>query len=83
MTGLTRRVVRETNVPDSTKGGRRPLCVMLEEGGRILRIKPKGLRTWYEVPYAALYTLAIRIRAVAIKAEKKAAKEAKRKEQQR
>ncbi len=78
MTGLTRRVVRETNVPDSTRGGRRPLVVCLEEGGRLLRIKPKGLRSWYEVDYAAVYILAVRLRAAAIRAEKKAAKAARK-----
>ena len=78
MTGLdTRPVRRETRTIDTTKGGRRPLVIMLEVGGKFVRIKPKGTRTWFVVPYEEIYRSGIRIRAQEIKAAKKARKESK------
>lgn len=71
MTGLQERPVkRETREIDTTRGGRRPLVVMLAEGGKILRIRPKGTRRWYSVTYADIYRLAVRGRAAELRAEK-------------
>jgi hypothetical protein len=44
MTTLDRRAVRrETNTPEPCRR-RKPLIVLLEVGGRLLRIKEKGTR---------------------------------------
>lgn len=78
MTNLDRRPVRrETNAVDGTRGGMRPLIVMLEVGGKFLRIKPKGTRTWFTVDYNTIYREAVRIRWQQLKAEKAAAKKAR------
>jgi hypothetical protein len=62
MTNLDNRPVkRETRCIDTTRSGRRPLVVLLEVGGRLLRIKPKGTRRWYAVPYEEVYRAAVRI----------------------
>lgn len=82
MTNLDNRPVkRETRAIDTTRSGRRPLVIMLETGGRLLRIKPKGTRQWYAVPYETIYREAIRIRTREIqqaKAEAKAKRKADR-----
>lgn len=73
MTTLDKRAIRrETNVPDTTRSDRRPFIVLLEVGGKLLRIKPKGTRRWYTVDYASIYRLGVRARALEIAAEKKA-----------
>lgn len=65
MTNLdSRPVKRETNAIDGTRSGRRHLVVMLEVGGKLLRIKPKGTRKWYAVDYESIYRLAIKVRAM-------------------
>lgn len=78
MTTLDKRGVRrETNVPDTTRGGRRPFVVLLEVGGKLVRIKPKGTRRWYTVDYASIYRLAVKIRVAELTAEKKARRKAR------
>lgn len=73
MTNLDNRPVkRETRCIDTTRSGRRPLVVLLEVGGRLLRIKPKGTRRWYAVPYEEVYRAGVRIRMQEIKAERAA-----------
>ncbi len=77
MTTLDKRGVRrETNTPEPCRG-RKPLIVLLEVGGRILRIKAKGDRKWYSVPYQEIYRVGVRIRAVEIRAEKIARRKAR------
>jgi hypothetical protein len=72
MTTLDKRAVRrETNVPDTTRSGRRPFIVLLEVGGKLLRIKPKGTRRWYSVDYASIYRLGVKIRAAELQEERK------------
>jgi hypothetical protein len=79
MTNLDNRpVVRETRALDTTRSGRRPLVVKLETGGRVVRIKPKGTRQWYTVPYEELYRVGVRIRAVEIRNEKAERRAARR-----
>lgn len=78
MTGLdTRPVVRETNSLDPVKR-RKVLVVKLEVGGRLLRIKAKGDRTWYAVDFQTIYRMACRIRAQELKAERIAARKARK-----
>ncbi len=74
---LTRAVTRTTSTIDTTRGGRRYLVVRLEEGGKLVRIRPKGTRTWYSVTYADVYRLAVRNRAQELKAEKAARRAAR------
>jgi hypothetical protein len=79
MTTLDKRGVRrETNTVDTTRSGRRPFVVLLEVGGRLIRIKPKGTRKWYSVDYKSVYILAVKIRAAEIAEERKAARKARR-----
>ena len=79
MTTLDKRAVRrETNVPDTTRSGRRPFIVLLEQGGRVVKIKPKGTRRWYVVDYASIFRLGVQVRAREIAEEKKARRKAAR-----
>ena len=79
MTNLDHRPVkRETRCIDGTRSGRRPLVIMLEVGGRVVRIKPKGTRRWYTVPYESIYREAVRIRFQEVKAEKTARRAARK-----
>ena len=79
MTGLDDRPVkRETREIDTTRAGRRRLVVLLEVGGKLIRIKPKGTRRWYSVTYADVFRLAVKCRAAEIRAEKLAAKKARK-----
>lgn len=78
MTTLDARPVRrETRVIDTTRSGRRPLVIMLEVGGKVVRIKPKGTRKWYTVPYDEIYRAGVRIRAQELKAERADRKKAR------
>lgn len=73
-TKLNRRaVVRETNALEPSFR-RKPLVIMLELGGKLLRIKEKGTHKWYDVDYATIYRMAVHIRAAEIKQEKKRAR---------
>ncbi len=71
MTGLDRPITRETMTIDTMRGGRRLLVVRLEEGGKVLKIRPKGTRRWYTLDYASIYRAAVMAHARAIAAEKK------------
>lgn len=72
MTNLdTRPVKRETHTLDPIKR-RKYLVVLLEVGGKFLRIKVKGDRQWYTVPFDEIYRMGCRIRAQAIKDDKAA-----------
>lgn len=78
MTTLDKRGVRrETNTPEPCRR-RKPLIVLLEVGGRLLRIKVKGDRKWYTVPYEEIYRVGVRIRAVELRAEKIARRKARK-----
>lgn len=78
MAGLDKRaVVRETNTLDPVRR-RKPLVVKLEVGGKMVRIKVKGERRWYAVGYADLYRMGCSIRSVELRAEKTAAKQARK-----
>lgn len=48
-TKLNRRVVRETTEIDHRK--HKPLVILLEEGGKLVKIKVKGERRWYTLTY--------------------------------
>lgn len=78
MTTLDKRGVRrETSTLDPIKR-RRVLVVMLEQGGRLLRIKVKGDRRWYAVPFDEIYRMGCRIRAQEIRQARADAKKARR-----
>lgn len=38
----------------------RPLLVRLEAGGKLVRVRQKGLRTWHTLPIQALFVAAVR-----------------------
>lgn len=51
LTRLTRRVLRQSAA--AVKG--RPILVLLEEGGRLIRLRAKGTRTWYTITVEQAY----------------------------
>lgn len=78
MTELTRPVTRQTSERDHRTG--KPLVIRLEEGGRLVRMKVKGSRTWYTIGVKEIWVAGARNKAARIKAERKAKREARRKE---
>lgn len=77
-TTLDRRPVkRETNTIDDTRGGRKPFVILLEQGGRMLAIRPKGTKKWYRVDYKTIWRAAVAIRRQEIIAERKAKRAAR------
>jgi hypothetical protein len=77
MITCTRTLTRELGVRELARA-RRPLVVELRAGGVELRIKTKGSRTWYTVPWIAVWTLGAQIEAARRKADKEARREARR-----
>jgi hypothetical protein len=76
MTGLDRPVKRETRVIDFRR--RKPLVILLQEGGRLVRIKVKGERQWYTVTIEQIFQLGCQNRAVELRAEKLARRQQRR-----
>ena len=68
----SRPVRRETAVTVREGRAYRPLLVEL--GPHYVRVKPKGLRTWYELPYAAIWDGAVRAHVLEAKRLKLAKK---------
>ena len=56
LTCLDRPVVRVTRAVE--RG--RPIVVKLEEGGKLIRLKLKGTRTWYTCSVESVFWLAVR-----------------------
>lgn len=76
-TTLDRRgVVRETNVRHQG----RAIIVRLEEGGRLLRLRQKGLRRWHTITIEKCFWLAVQLTAAADRRERKLLREQRRKE---
>ncbi len=73
-TKLTRRVIRET----STVAGARPIMLMLEVGGRVIRLKEKGRRRWFTVDIGSVFRLAVRAELGADKLKRRQERQAKR-----
>lgn len=80
MTPITRTVRRVTREIDTRTG--RPIVIELIEGGRLVRVRAKGQRTAYTVPYKAIWLLGARLRAAEIQAEKKAKKEERKRQRE-
>jgi hypothetical protein len=78
MTDLLRRGVRRETCTAEPCKGRRPLVILLEQGGHLVRIKPKGTRKWYSVTYAQIYRLGIHNRAAEIRQEKQERRDARK-----
>jgi predicted HAD superfamily Cof-like phosphohydrolase len=74
-TKLTRRVVRETSVREQ---GGRPLMIELVEGGRLLRVWPKGRRQRYTVTIEQLYVQGWKNKAADERAARDEARRARR-----
>lgn len=77
MTDLTKRVRRVSNVIDTMNGGRRPILIELTEGGKMIRLKPKGLRHWFAIDIYSVYRMAAMAEAKALVKAKKEARKAK------
>jgi hypothetical protein len=75
MIRVHRKVVRELGVTDHR--GRKPLVLLLPEGGINLGLKVKGTRRWVYVSLRAVWQLAARMEAQSIKAERAEALKAK------
>ena len=78
-TKLTRAVVRETSEIDHRT--RKPYIIKLEEGGKLVKLKVKGERSWYTVTVRQLVVLGGRNKVEEerrLKAERRAAKKAER-----
>jgi len=54
-TSLSKKVVRETGISDDTG---RPIIIELVAGGKDIRFRPKGTRSWYELPMNHAYNVA-------------------------
>lgn len=80
MIRVNRSVTRETAEVDYRTG--KPLVIRLCQGGRLVKIKPKGSRTWYSVTVKQVYMMGAKNKAAEIRAEKKARREARRKERE-
>lgn len=72
----TRGVVRESNVRHQG----RPIIVRLEEGGKLLRLRQKGLRRWHTIGIERVFWSAVQLTAALAKAEKRRLREERRKE---
>lgn len=68
MTGLHRPITRLTAELDYRT--RQPFVVRLEAGGHLIRIRPRGTRTWLTVTVLQLYQLAAETRAREVRAER-------------
>ena len=68
MTGLHRPITRLTGVIDYRT--RQPFVVRLESGGQLVRIRPRGTRTWFSVTILQLWQLAAETRAREVGAER-------------
>ena len=75
---LDRPVTRETAEIDQRT--RRPLLIRLEQGGRLVKLRPKGTRAWYVATVKQIYVLAARNKADEERREKLARKAARKKE---
>jgi hypothetical protein len=56
----------------------KPFVIKINEGGKTVSIKIKGKRTWFTVTVKQIWTMGAWNRAAEIKAERKAAREAKK-----
>lgn len=77
MTGLERPVVRRTAEIDHVT--RKPFVVRLESGGRLVKVKTFGSRTWFSVTVKQLYQLAVQTAVNERARQKRLEREARRK----
>jgi hypothetical protein len=68
MIRLTRPVTRESCARDQRTG--RPYVIQLPPGGKIVRVKLKGTRTWYTVTIEQLFMQGARNAAAEIRHQK-------------
>ena len=80
MITVKRTITRETAEIDYRT--RKPFVIQLVPGGKLLRIKTKGARRWFIVTVKQIWMQGAVNRAAELRAERKAAREAKRKERQ-
>lgn len=75
-TRLTRKVVRETGYRPKD----RPIVILLEEGGTLVRLREKGRRRWVTTTIQSIYWTACREECERTKADRRAKREQKRRE---
>lgn len=68
MTGLHRPITRLTTTIDYRT--RQPFVIRLEAGGQLLRIRPRGTRTWFTVTVLQLWQIAAETRAREVRYER-------------
>lgn len=77
MTPIRAPIKRLTAIQDPDHSGQ-PLVILIEEGGAMIRVKPRRQRSWYSCSLKQLWRLAVQNRADEIKAERIAKRKAKR-----
>ena len=78
MIKVTRRVTRETAEVDGRTG--QPVIVSLEPGGRLIRLRAKGSRTYYTVTIRQAWVMGAHNAAQDLKRRKSEAKEQRKQE---
>jgi hypothetical protein len=78
MIRVTRPVTREMAERDHRTG--RPFVLQLVEGGKVVRVKVKGSRTWFAVTVRQIYLEGARNFVAERKAAKRAEREARKRE---
>jgi len=74
MTKVTRPVRRETGY--SYRG--RPIMLLLEEGGKLIRLREKGRRRWFTISIETVFWLAVRTETEAEKQRRREERRQKR-----
>jgi hypothetical protein len=80
MIPVRRAVTREMADRDHRTG--KPFVLRLVEGGRLVRIKVKGARTWFTVTVKQIWYLGAQNEVAERRARKKAEREARKREKQ-
>ena len=78
MIEVTRTLTRQLGELDYRR--RQPYVIQLVPGGRLIKIKVKGERTWYVVTVKQLFQMGVNNRAADLRAQKQARREERRKE---
>jgi hypothetical protein len=80
MTGITRRIVRETSAATYSKGRLRPIIIELDPRmPSVIGLRLKKTKTPYYIDAAVAWRTAVRMAVEQQKAERAAARKAKRK----
>ncbi len=81
MIEVTRALTRQLGETDYRR--KKPYVLQLVPGGKLIRIKVKGERTWYTCSVKQIFQLAVNNRAAELRALKREKREQRRKERRR